>query len=239
MNKRPVIFPFFALQFFILLFLLFLALSLVPYIFCFTAAELGRSLGFSPLETFFLLFLILFGGMINIPIKEYENPQIYTEREVFSFFGIRYRVPQVSQNTVLAINVGGALIPSLIAIYFLIISIPKIPFIITLVAVILVTNRSAKVVKGVGITLPMFITPLVTVLISLFLSYIFECPMELLGRLSFSAGVLGVLIGADLLNLKKIRGIGSRMVSIGGAGTFDGIFLTGVISALLSLIFLL
>ena len=176
--------------------------------------------------------------MINIPIKEYENPQIYTEQEVLSFFGIRYRLPQISQKTVLAINVGGALIPSLIAAYFLI-SVPKIPFIITLVVVIFVANRYAKIVRGVGITLPMFIPPLITVLTSLFLSYIFECPMELLGRLSFSAGVLGVLIGADMLNLKKMRAIGSRMVSIGGAGTFDGIFLTGVISALLSLLFLL
>ena len=33
-------------------------------------------------------------------------------------------------------------------------------------------------------------------------------------------------IGADLLNLGKVQGLGAPIVSIGGAGTFDGIFLT-------------
>ncbi|MBD3208233.1 MAG: DUF1614 domain-containing protein, partial [Candidatus Nealsonbacteria bacterium] len=40
-------------------------------------------------------------------------------------------------------------------------------------------------------------------------------------------------IGADLLNLRKIMHYGGLM-SIGGAGVFDGVFLVGVISALLS-----
>ncbi len=45
---------------------------------------------------------------------------------------------------------------------------------------------------------------------------------------------LGSLIGADLLNLKKIPELGTPIASIGGAGTFDGIFLTGIISVLLA-----
>jgi hypothetical protein len=39
-------------------------------------------------------------------------------------------------------------------------------------------------------------------------------------------GSLGTLIGADLLNLGVVRGVGTPVTSIGGAGTFDGIFLT-------------
>jgi uncharacterized membrane protein len=46
-------------------------------------------------------------------------------------------------------------------------------------------------------------------------------------------GVVGVLIGADLLNLGKVSKLGAPILSIGGAGTFDGIFLTGLISVLL------
>ena len=42
------------------------------------------------------------------------------------------------------------------------------------------------------------------------------------------------MIGADLLNLDKIRGLGAPVVSIGGAGTFDGIFLTGIVAVLLA-----
>jgi uncharacterized membrane protein len=51
--------------------------------------------------------------------------------------------------------------------------------------------------------------------------------------LSFVTGVLGVIIGADLLNLGKISRTTARTISIGGAGTFDGIFLTGIISVFL------
>jgi putative Mg2+ transporter-C (MgtC) family protein len=45
---------------------------------------------------------------------------------------------------------------------------------------------------------------------------------------------IGTLIGADLLNLRKIRGLGAPVASIGGAGTFDGIFLAGIIAVLLT-----
>jgi uncharacterized membrane protein len=51
---------------------------------------------------------------------------------------------------------------------------------------------------------------------------------------AYVAGVAGPLIGADLLHLgdSKLRSAG--IVSIGGAGTFDGIVLSGVVAAYLS-----
>ncbi|MEW6280875.1 MAG: DUF1614 domain-containing protein, partial [Candidatus Eremiobacterota bacterium] len=50
---------------------------------------------------------------------------------------------------------------------------------------------------------------------------------------AFSAGVLGVILGADLLRLRALLATGLQMVSIGGAGTFDGILITGLLSVLL------
>ena len=50
----------------------------------------------------------------------------------------------------------------------------------------------------------------------------------------YIAGSLGTLIGADLTNLDKVRGLGAPVASIGGAGTFDGIFLTGILAVLLA-----
>jgi uncharacterized membrane protein len=47
------------------------------------------------------------------------------------------------------------------------------------------------------------------------------------------AGSMGTLLGADILNLGKVQGLGAPVASIGGAGTFDGIFLTGIVSVLL------
>jgi uncharacterized membrane protein len=52
--------------------------------------------------------------------------------------------------------------------------------------------------------------------------------------LSYIVGTLGTLIGADLTNLGKLQGLGAPVASIGGAGTFDGIFLTGILAVLLA-----
>jgi uncharacterized membrane protein len=51
---------------------------------------------------------------------------------------------------------------------------------------------------------------------------------------AYISGTFGVLIGADLLNLKNLTALKAPVVSIGGAGTFDGIFLTGIIAVLLA-----
>ena len=51
---------------------------------------------------------------------------------------------------------------------------------------------------------------------------------------AYVAGTLGTLIGADILNLRKIHGLGAPVASIGGAGTFDGIFLAGIIAVMLT-----
>jgi uncharacterized membrane protein len=51
---------------------------------------------------------------------------------------------------------------------------------------------------------------------------------------AYVCGTLGTLVGADLLNLKRMQDLGASTVSIGGAGTFDGIFLTGILAVLLA-----
>ena len=52
---------------------------------------------------------------------------------------------------------------------------------------------------------------------------------------SFLIGIFFVLlIGADVTNLDKVRGLGAPIASIGGAVTFDGIFLTGILAMLLA-----
>jgi uncharacterized membrane protein len=41
-------------------------------------------------------------------------------------------------------------------------------------------------------------------------------------------------MGADLFNLNRVQNLGAPIVSIGGAGTFDGVFVTGVLAVLLA-----
>jgi uncharacterized membrane protein len=51
---------------------------------------------------------------------------------------------------------------------------------------------------------------------------------------AYVAGSLGTLIAADLLNLGIIHALGALIASIGGAGRFDGIFMTGILAVLLA-----
>ena len=94
----------------------------------------------------------------------------------------------------------------------------------------LVTHWLARPVKGVGIAMPAFIPPLVAALVSVILSHDYA-PV-----LAYVGGTLGTLIGADILNIDKIKNLGAPVASIGGAGTFDGIFMSGIMAVLLAAI---
>jgi uncharacterized membrane protein len=85
-------------------------------------------------------------------------------------------------------------------------------------------------VPGVGIAVPVFVPPIATALVAVLMA------RENAAALAYvsGSGSLGTLIGADLLNLGAIRGLGAPVASIGGAGTFDGIFLTGIMAVLLA-----
>jgi uncharacterized membrane protein len=92
----------------------------------------------------------------------------------------------------------------------------------------LVSYLFSRPIPGIGIGMPVFVAPLTAVVVALLLDATHSAPLAYIG------GTLGVLIGADLLRLEAIPRLGARIASIGGAGTFDGIFLTGIVAALLA-----
>ncbi|WP_341537186.1 DUF1614 domain-containing protein [Methanosarcina barkeri] len=91
--------------------------------------------------------------------------------------------------------------------------------------------------RGIGIATPALVPPLAAALAAILLTSIIHipnCPIDQCRVVvAYTGGVLGTLIGADLLNLGKIKNLGAPVASIGGAGTFDGIFLSGFIALLL------
>jgi uncharacterized membrane protein len=91
-----------------------------------------------------------------------------------------------------------------------------------------VTQAFANPIPGLGIAEPVFVPALTTAIAALLLSRRQAPP------LAYIAGSLGTLLGADLLNLGKIQGLGAPVASIGGAGTFDGIFLVGILAVLIA-----
>jgi uncharacterized membrane protein len=99
---------------------------------------------------------------------------------------------------------------------------------IAVIVIALVIHEMATPVRGVGIAVPVFGPVIVTAILAFILSREYAPPLAYVG------GSMGTLIGADLMNLGKIGGLGAPVASIGGAGTFDGIFLTGILAVLLA-----
>ncbi|MFI5331542.1 MAG: DUF1614 domain-containing protein [Desulfobaccales bacterium] len=217
------------LIFLMMLVFFLVALIMLPFLLLGMIGEAFLRLGLPPGLVFSLLILTLLGSLVNIPIYRFASREVY-EDQLISYFGMRVRVPRSpTHQTVLAVNVGGAVIPVCLCIYLL----AQIPFGLYLPVLVglvtLVVNRLARPVKGLGIAVPGLIPPLVAALGAYLL-----CPWYLRAPCAYIASTLGILLGADLLKLREIPKLGAPVASIGGAGTFDAIFFGGVIAVLLS-----
>ncbi|MCW4017261.1 MAG: DUF1614 domain-containing protein [Candidatus Bathyarchaeota archaeon] len=229
--SRKTIYFHHGLLFFVLL--LFLAVTVVGLVFFGVVGFAFANVGFSPIFVLLILAASLFGSAVNIPVWKVKTTVPMIKDEYASFFGITYRIPRVEYGeavTTIAVNVGGAIIPTAVSIYLLSQAELTIALysIIGVAAVALVTYALARPVKGVGIVTPALIPPIAAALIAMILS-----PSQPL-TIAYTAGVLGTLIGADLLNLRVIPKLGAPVASIGGAGTFDGVFLSGIFAVLLA-----
>jgi len=196
----------------------------------FRLASMRMGLG----STAALIFLLasLGGSYLNIPVARLPAHQVVSG-QVISFFGMDYVIPTVTNwpGTVIAVNVGGAVIPTLLSLYLFVRHRLWLRGVLAIAIVAAVCHWLAQPVPGLGIALPVFVPPLSAAAAALLLSWR-EAP-----ALAYVAGSMGCLVGADLLNLGEVEGLGAPIASIGGAGTFDGIFLTGIFAVLLASIF--
>jgi uncharacterized membrane protein len=186
-------------------------------------------LGISPGAALLLLFGSLIGSYFNIPVAHLPEQNVVSGQEV-DFFGMRYSVPVLVEwpGTVIAVNVGGAVIPTVMSIFLLARYQLWLSGIVATAVVATVCHLLAHPIPGLGIAEPVFVPAVVTGLAALLLSRQYAAP------LAYISGSLGTLIGADLLNLDKVQGLGAPVASIGGAGTFDGIFLIGILAVLIA-----
>ena len=189
-------------------------------------------LGMSSGAALLLLLASLVGSYFNIPVAELPGERVMSG-EVIDFFGMRYVVPVVENwpGTLIAVNVGGAVIPVLVSLYLLLRHALWIRGVVATAVVALVIHWFADPVRGVGIAVPVFLPALITAVLAVVLA------RERAAPLAYVAGSLGTLIGADLTNLDKISDLGAPVASIGGAGTFDGIFVTAILAVLLASIY--
>lgn len=215
----PGFFSILVVIFLILLVLLQLDLLRLAYI----------RLGISPGMALVLLAASLIGSYFNVPVAHIPGHRVVAPA-VIAFFGMQYQVPVLLQQpgTTIALNIGGAAIPIAMSLYLLVRYELWAKGLVGVAIVAALMHWLATPVPGLGIAVPVFWPVIVTTLVAVVLARDRAAP------LAYVAGSLGTLIGADLLNLSHIGGLGAPIASIGGAGTFDGIFLTGIAAVLLA-----
>ncbi len=167
-----------------------------------------EKMGVNRRDVYLLLFFSLLGCFVNIPIARLVRSH-ETVVEIY-------------------INVGGAVIPTFLALYLLIKNSLYVRAAVGVAVVTAVVHLLARAVPGVGIQINLLVPPLIAATVALALS------RDHASSLAYISGTLGTLIGADLLNLFQLASLKSQVVSIGGGGSFDGIFLTGIIAVLLA-----
>jgi uncharacterized membrane protein len=208
------------------LFLLFLLL--IPMLFVFAPALAFAKMGLNPFIGYAFFLLCLLGGSINIPLyrEEIGDSMPVDEMTVLfhRYFGIR--IP-MARERIIALNLGGAILPCLLSMYLL----GRVPLGTAFIAIAITSGAAfilSKPMKGVGVVMPAFVPPIIAALTAVLLS------RDHAPQIAYISGVLGTLIGADLLRLPQFKGLQANFLSIGGAGVFDGIYLVGLVSVLLA-----
>ncbi len=219
---RPPLPP---LHFLVLGFLLLTLLAIMQ----FGLISLGfQKLGLSAHSATLLLLTSLLGAGINLPLGSVRAKAPETQTPLPPLPWGLPRLPFTGQ-TRIAVNVGGGLVPLCFSVYLLRQNpLPIASVLLATSIVAAVSYRMSRPIPGLGIGMPIFVAPLTAAIVGLVLGGE-HAPM-----VAYIAGTLGVLIGADLLRLPEVRKLGAPFASIGGAGTFDGIFMTGLIAVLLT-----
>jgi uncharacterized membrane protein len=188
-----------------------------------------QRVGISPAWLLGLLALSMLGSAVNLPVARLPAETIRTAR-IVTVFGVPYLLPEVEERpgTLVAVNLGGAIVPAALAGYLVVHNGLGWQALAAVGIVTAVVHRLARPIPGLGIAIPAVVPALIAAAVGLVIA------PAAAPALAYVAGVLGTLVGADILNLRRIRGLGAPVVSIGGAGTFDGIYLTGIIAILIA-----
>lgn len=209
--------------------LLFMALGLLMFL-----VQLGiiavafEKLGLSSESAYLLLMVTLLGSFINLPLFQLQGEDVDQEVPPTPFEFL-LRQPPYRGRTLIAVNIGGGVIPVAFSLFLLThYALDLRALLACVVMVTAVAYGFSRAAPGVGVMMPIFLAPLTAALAATWLDPEQRAPLAYIG------GTLGVLLGADVLRLRDIRRMRTPIASIGGAGSFDGVFLTGIIAVLLA-----
>jgi uncharacterized membrane protein len=213
----------------------FLVLMVLMLVVMFAFLEIGiietayAKLGVSHRAISVLLLATLVGSYLNIPITTVHARHMMQD-QIVSAYGIAHIVPHAAypHDTVVAINVGGALIPALLSLYLIIQFGFHTSALVATALVSFVVYQFSQLVPGVGIAVPTLLPGMFAAIVAWLLD------RQRAPALAYVAGTMGCLLGADIYNLGSIYKLGAPVASIGGAGTFDGVFVSGIVAVLLA-----
>ncbi len=217
-------------------------LFIAAFVFIATIIQLGiltlalDKLGLSADSATLLFITILAGSMLNLPLFSMSGESSGNEEETEEpalppppLPGFIRNTPPYTGKTQIMANVGGCVVPVAFCLYLLHHnSIGSFHLLLAIATVTFLSYSSSRRLPGIGIGIPILLAPIAAALVSILLDPAHAAP------LAYISGTLGVLIGADLLHLKDIQQLKVPFASIGGAGSFDGIFITGIVAVLLA-----
>ena len=213
-----------------------LLIGIIAFVFLFALIQVGavsiafEKLGLTAGSGMLLLLSCIMGSLVNMPLFQMQTSAPAKSEQPTSPLPWLQRLQQPFEGkTVVCINLGGAIIPVTFSLYLL--ATQPVPPGAVLLAVIgqsTVCYFFSRPIPGMGIGMPILIAPITAAVLAVMLGGEQSAPV------AYIAGTLGVLVGADLLRINNIRELGVPVASIGGAGTFDGVFITGIVAVLLA-----
>lgn len=200
------------------------------------AAGLAFTLaGLHPVVALGVLLASLLGSAVNVPVARMRGRRgEIGYRTVRAYhLGYEYIVPTLTPTrTRITVNVGGACVPFAVSAYLAVRTGLWVQTVVAVSVVAIVVHLVARPLPRVGIVLPALVPAVVAAAAAIILQ-----PAHDTGAVAYIGGTLGTLIGADFTHLGAIRRSGARVASIGGGGTFDAVFISGVIAVLLAALF--
>src|SRR2546428_5388927 len=190
----PIALPFLVLLFLVLVVVLIVMVDVRLFAYAY------RKIGVRPRYVFAVLVLSLVGSYINLPLYAVPVRGLVTP-ETVTISGRTYLVPPPIEAgaSVVAINVGGALLPILLSLYLFFRLRMYVRMLVGVAVVALIVYRLASIVPGVGIAVPMLVPPLAAVAVSLVLAFRRAPP------LAYCSGPVGTLHRAHVLDSRRHR----------------------------------
>jgi uncharacterized membrane protein len=215
-----------------------LIIVLIPLLVLGIIGAAFTKLGFSWITAIAVVLLMLFGSYVNIPLYRIKRDMVRISPDTTAVFGSGSPWPvDPVWETLVSINLGGAILPMCISLYLLYQAVSitgtslLVPVGAGILLVALVTFFATRPVPGVGLRVPLLIPALTALLMGMLLFGGAGIPATVM---AFVSGTAGALVGGNIGQLFRIKDLEVPSVSIGGAGTFGAIFICCILPALVA-----